>query len=390
MEDVAANFRNSTSGDDDINCDNGRNVENDAHRETDQNADTAIPAVRLEAILPDQSLNQSTIITSEDIHHKEIYHHRNDSRLESSNSLTMAQDLGITENIFVESKEDDDSAHVITNGCSRSSDNIEVTACDNDESEENDNCAPDSQPNVAEARDSIYSQSNPFNNDDLDDETPALMLNPFNDDDESYDDTIIATDGIASMNPFGDDSIESSPRRESTKEQLKQSIHSEHQSPLNPFGDGDTEEVEKVHIKNVSRQITEVTSSASSAVPTAQLNKTRVKPVSETQCAIPQRTFSKEYNELITLGFDKICAGQALQKTSGDLTTARKMLMSRLTDNRAISNEEIYVWKSPVMIRVGKLAGIFYRPHDKKRSHDSTFITFVLDMCLILINLSPC
>lgn len=364
MEDMEANFRNSVPGDDDIDCDDGRSFENDAHHETDRNADTAIPAVRLEAILPDQSLSQSTIITSEDIHHKDIYRHRNDSRLESSNSLTMVGDLGITENSFVESKEDDDSAHVITNSCSRSSDTIEVTACDNDESEENESCAPDDLPNVTEARDSIYSQSNPFNDDDLDDETPALMLNPFNDDDESYDDTVIETDGIASMNPFGDDSIESSPRRESTKEQLKPSIRREHQSPLNPFGDGDTEEVEKVPIKNVSRKITEVTSSASSTVPTAPLNKTRAKPVSEAPCAIPQRTFSKEYNELLTLGFDKICAGQALQKTAGDLPTARKMLMSRLSDNRAISNEEIYVWKSPVMIRVGKLAGIFYRPHN--------------------------
>lgn len=364
MEDIEANFRNSVSGDDDINCDNDRNFENGAHHETDRNADTAIPAVRLEAILPDQSLNQRTIITSVDVHHKEIYRHRYDSRLQSSNTSKMAEDLGIPENRFVESKEGDDSAHVITNSCSRSSDTIEVTACDNDETEENESRAPDSSPNVAEARDSIYSQSNPFNDDDLDDETPTLMLNPFNDDDESYDDTIIATDGIASMNPFGDDSFESSPRRESTKEQLKQSIHREHQSPLNPFGDGDTEEVEKVHIKNVSRQIAAVTSSASSAVPISQLNKTRAKPVSEAQCAIPQRTFSKEYNELLTLGFDKICAGQALQKTSGDLLTARKMLMSRLSDNRAISNEEIYVWKSPVMIRVGKLAGILYRPHD--------------------------
>ena len=321
MEDVEANFTNSEFVDDNINCDSDLNVENDDLYDSDRDAEVALPPVHSAAILPDQSLN----------HTREDAPHNIDSTHESSMTSTVTEDTGIIATWAVESEANDDSFHE-----------------DNDD--ENSNNNSDVPPKIA------YSQSNPFNDDDVDDETPVLRRNPFYDESENQDDSISATDGVASMNPFGDDSIDSdsTPRGENAKEQLRQNRREEHKAPLNPFDDGDTEEMKRVRVREVPQQRKEVTSFVSPTVPVSQFSKIRAKPSSEKQCEVPQRTFSKEYQELITLGFDKICAGNALQKTSGDLPTARKMLMSRLFDDRILANEEVYVWKSPVMIRVGR------------------------------------
>ena len=357
MEDVESNFIKNVPRDEILNNDSDLDVENCSVHDIHGNAETGMPPIHLQAI-QDQSLNQSTIITCEDVPqnvcHRKIYLRKDDSLHEALLNSTAATVSDIITTSVDESEANDDSVTVITSSCSKNgiSDTTEVLPCDIDENDGSPKCASDVLPKVAEVHDFSYSQSNPFNDDGLDDETPVLTLNPFNDEDENQDVSVI--DGVASMNPFGDDSIDSTPMGESSEEQLSQNLRQEHMSPLNPFDDGDSEEFERVHVKLEPQQRKEETFFLSATVPVSQVNKTRVKPFPETQCEVPQRTFSKEYNELIALGFDKICAGNALQKTSGDLSTARKMLMTRLFDDRVLANDELYVWKSPVMIRVGR------------------------------------
>ena len=349
MEGAKSKFASSVSGDGTIDCDSDLDIENSTFRHTERNPVIAMPSDQLEAILPDRSHNPED--ATQNIYHTETCDRDDDSVYESSINSTLSEGLGIIATSGVESEARDDSVHEVTSSCSKNSHTIEVPARDKDDRQ---NITNKIAHDVTEPTDDAYSRSNPFNDDDLDNETPGPMLNPFNDDNENHDTSISVTDDVASMNPFGEDSVESSPRGVNRKEQLKQNLRKEHTSPRNPFDDGDAVEGGRIQVKEVLQQRRVATALVSSTVPESQLNKTRMKPLPVTQSEVPERTFSKEYNELITLGFDKICAGHALQKSSGDLLNARKILTSKLFDDRVIANEEVYVWKSPVMIRVGK------------------------------------
>jgi hypothetical protein len=349
MEGAKSKFASSVSGDGTIDSDSDLDIDNSTFQDTERNPEIALTSDHLEATLPDSSHSHEG--ASQNIYHTGTCDQDDDSVYESSIHSTLSEGLGIIATSGVESEACDNSVHEVTSSCSKNNHTIEVPARNKDRRHDIEN---NTAHNVADPTDNGYSHSNPFNDDDLDDETPGPVLNPFNDDSENHDTSTSVTDDVASMNPFGDDSVESSPKGGNRKERLRQNLRHEHKSPRNPFDDGDTEEGERIQVKEVPQQRKVVTALVSSTIPASQLTKTRAKPVPVTQSEVPERTFSKEYNELITLGFDKICAGHALQKSSGDLHNARKILTSKLFDDRVIANEEVYVWKSPVMIRVGK------------------------------------
>ena len=185
-------------------------------------------------------------------------------------------------------------------------------------------------------------------------EAESSGSNPFGDDEEDTD------QGAASTNPFGDDE---------DQDQADQSQHNIHKIPIktiqgaeqrvksepfNPFDDGDVEEEEtdgKEKALNRRKVVTE--SLAPFTLASALTKKSKSPPFTPPE--VPSRMYEKEYQELMILGFDKVCVGNALQKTGGDVIAAKKILTTRLFDDHILSNDEIYVWKSPVMIRVGKL-----------------------------------
>ena len=192
--------------------------------------------------------------------------------------------------------------------------------------------------------------------------------NPFGDDEEDTD------QGAASSNPFGDDEDQDQDQDQDQADQnqsniqkmpvktiqgAEQRVKSE---PFNPFDDGDVEEEETDGKEKALNRRKVVTESLAPFTLVSALTKKSKSP-RFTPPEVPSRMYEKEYQELTILGFDKVCVGNALQKTGGDVVAAKKILTTRLFDDHILSNDEIYVWKSPVMIRVGKLFDkiFFYR-----------------------------
>ena len=184
--------------------------------------------------------------------------------------------------------------------------------------------------------------------------------NPFGDDEEDTD------QGAASSNPFGDDEDQDQDQDQDQADQnqsniqkmpvktiqgAEQRVKSE---PFNPFDDGDVEEEETDGKEKALNRRKVVTESLAPFTLVSALTKKSKSP-RFTPPEVPSRMYEKEYQELTILGFDKVCVGNALQKTGGDVVAAKKILTTRLFDDHILSNDEIYVWKSPVMIRVGKL-----------------------------------
>jgi hypothetical protein len=69
---------------------------------------------------------------------------------------------------------------------------------------------------------------------------------------------------------------------------------------------------------------------------------------------MPGKRYAAEIHTLMQLGFDRVCVTSALVKTSGNVDKAREVLFSRLLDdNILVSNRESYMWRSPVIVRIG-------------------------------------
>lgn len=200
-----------------------------------------------------------------------------------------------------------------------------------------------------ETSDCNYLPSNPFGDDD-------------NDDSCDHDTTINLTEGgVQPSNPFGDDDDndedEDGPEM---KEDIKRNIQkvppvkpAKVMKPFNPFDDGEIEGVGSAAVEKILLRRKAVTESLAPVTVASVCNGRATSP-SLSQFEVPSKKYSKEYHELMALGFDRVCVGNALQKSSGDVAIAMKMLTSRLFDDRVMSNDQLYVWKSPLLLRVGE------------------------------------
>lgn len=186
----------------------------------------------------------------------------------------------------------------------------------------------------------------------------CLLSNPFGDDDTDGNDTPPKSTehDVESSNPFGDDDDEEEipAMKEDVKRIAKKTPPPSIKKPFNPFDDGEIEAVGGVAVEKILHRRREVTESLA-PVTVASMYNSRATSPSLSQFEVPSKKYSKEYQELMNLGFDRVCVGNALQKSSGDAAIATKMLKSRLFDDRVLSNDQLYVWKSPLMLRVGEI-----------------------------------
>ena len=189
-----------------------------------------------------------------------------------------------------------------------------------------------------------------------------LPSNPFGDDDDDDSDgrgtpAKLTERSAQPSNPFGDDDDDDGPEM---KEDVKQNVQKSPtikptrlKKPFNPFDDGEIDAVGSVAVEKILHRRKVVTESLA-PVTVASMCNGRDRSPSLSQFEVPTKKYSKEYQELMNLGFDRVCVGNALQKSSGDVAIAMKMLTSRLFDDRVMSNDKLYVWKSPLLLRVGK------------------------------------
>lgn len=193
----------------------------------------------------------------------------------------------------------------------------------------------------AEATDHQDAPSNPFGYDECDE--------------SDINDTNTTKLGSSSTNPFdNDEDDDQSKKKEShIKSATKEAVGTV-KKPFNPFDDGENEEADSVDAEKVHQNKSKVTESKATVTQPSKLVVVRATPAPTSHHEVPVRTYSKEHKELMTLGFDKMCVGNALNKASGDVAVAQKLLMSRLFDDHILSSEEQFVWKSPVMVRVGE------------------------------------
>jgi hypothetical protein len=189
-----------------------------------------------------------------------------------------------------------------------------------------------------------------------------LPSNPFGDEDNDDSDGLdtpakLTVRSAQPSNPFGDDDDDDGPEM---KEDLKQNVHKSPpikptrvKKPFNPFDDGEIDAVGSVAVEKILHRRRVVTESLA-PVTVASMCNGRDRSPSLSQFEVPTKKYCKEYQELMNLGFDRVCVGNALQKSSGDVAIAMKMLTSRLFDDHVMSNDQLYVWKSPLLLRIGK------------------------------------
>jgi hypothetical protein len=207
-------------------------------------------------------------------------------------------------------------------------------------------------------------QSNPFGEDETEDVKEEIKAE------------VSEHEATQSMNPFGDDDYFRKDERNEPPTARKEKTNffilntTKRVDSFNPFDDGDEEENEIEREKMLDRRKAVTESLApftlASMVPdpdpnanlkpnlNAKNNNQSMIRYPTTQVEHISKKFHKEIHELMVLGFDKVCVTNAVQKASGNVLAARKLLMSRLFDDHLLTNEEVYVWKSPVMVRVGK------------------------------------
>ena len=201
-----------------------------------------------------------------------------------------------------------------------------------------------------ETSDVNYLPSNPFGNDD-------------NDDSDDHDTPVKLTEStVQKSNPFGDDDDDDDENGPEMKEDIKRNVREipptkpeRVKTPFNPFDDGEIEAVGSVAVEKILHRRKFVTESLAPVTVASMCNDRAISP-SLSQFEVPSKKYGKEYQELMALGFDRVCIGNALQKSSGNVAIAMKMLSSRLFDDRVMSNDQLYVWKSPLLLRVGEMA----------------------------------
>ena len=187
--------------------------------------------------------------------------------------------------------------------------------------------------------------------------------NPFDkvvavDDDNNVgmvDEALIAS----SSNPFVSDGDEieedntispmATPRTKMNTPQRKQRF--------NPFDDGELEEEDTEETLFRRRTVTESLASITLSSMMATATGLRTASTESTPSSygdMPSKTYAKQIQTLMLLGFDRVVAINALIKTSGELDKARSILVARLLDDHVLtSNGELYVWRSPVVVRIG-------------------------------------
>lgn len=277
-----------------------------------------------------------------------------DRKLEGNNTLGL--DVNADDDPYLDSlKSDEEQLNV-----NEEEDNAEIGGLDSysvdDSAEEMAEMTSSSEPVQVDATlrdeetsDCNYLPSNPFGDDD-------------NDDSCDHDTPVNLTDGgVQTSNPFGDDDDDDEDEDgPEMKEDIKRNTQkvppvkpAKVKKPFNPFDDGEIEGVGSVAVERILLRRKAVTESLAPVTVASVCNGRATSP-SLSQFEVPSKKYSKEYHELMALGFDRVCVGNALQKSSGDVAIATKMLTSRLFDDRVMSNDQLYVWKSPLLLRVGE------------------------------------
>lgn len=221
----------------------------------------------------------------------------------------------------------------------------------------------------------IRESSNPFDS--------KIQMNPFDDDDaETCGEECHSI--VSSSNPFdkdeedtetaGSDSGITAKRIPITERErsvvggktvLLKIGKDKEKEPLNPFCDGDIEDEISGGKKQTlgDRKLTAESAVYTTSAPIESSDRKNVKVPSSTFHSQHHSTetnqkimFPREVNELRSLGFEPACVTRTLKGASGDVVAARKLLLSTLFDNKTgFSNDEVCVWKSPIIVRVGEI-----------------------------------
>ena len=159
-----------------------------------------------------------------------------------------------------------------------------------------------------------------------------------------------------SSNPFVSDEIDESISSPMVTPRIKLNTP-QRQQRFNPFDDGELEEEDTEETLFRRRTVTESLASITLSSMMATATGLRTASTESTPSSygdMPSKTYAKQIQSLMLLGFDRVVAINALIKTSGELDKARSILMARLLDDHVLtSNGELYVWRSPVVVRVG-------------------------------------
>ena len=220
----------------------------------------------------------------------------------------------------------------------------------------------------------IRDSSNPFDS--------KIQKNPFDDDDAEICGEEFHSI-VSSSNPFDKDELDTgtagsysgaTAKRIPTIMREKSVVEGKtvvlkigkdkEKEPFNPFCDGDMEdEISEGKEQTLGqRKLAAESSVYSTAAPSEFTDRKNVRSPSSTFHSQHHSTetnqkimFPREMNELRSLGFEPASVMRTLQTTSGDVVAARKLLLSTLFDNKTgFSNDEVCVWKSPVIVRVGE------------------------------------
>ena len=159
-----------------------------------------------------------------------------------------------------------------------------------------------------------------------------------------------------SSNPFVSDEIDESISSPMVTPRIKLNTP-QRQQRFNPFDDGELEEEDTEETLFRRRTVTESLASITLSSMMATATGLRTASTESTPSSygdMPSKTYAKQIQSLMLLGFDRVVAINALIKTSGELDKARSILMARLLDDHVLtSNGELYVWRSPVVVRIG-------------------------------------
>ena len=146
---------------------------------------------------------------------------------------------------------------------------------------------------------------------------------------------------------------------------------------FNPFGDAENADDESEEALSRQRAVTE--SLAPFTLASMLTLKTSSSESTPSRLDMPGKRYAPEIRALEQLGFDRVCSTAALVKTSGCMDNARAYLFSRLLDdNILVSNRELYMWRSPVVVRIGS-----WLPNVKDRDgmvHTAFFITVTMSL----------
>ena len=211
----------------------------------------------------------------------------------------------------------------------------------------------------------IRESSNPFDS--------KIQKNPFDDDDAEICGEEFHSI-VSSSNPFDKDELETEAAGSysgATAKRIPVDLKigkDKEKEPLNPFCDGDMEdEISEGKEQTLGqRKLAAESFVNSTAAPSEFTDRKNVKSPSSTFHSQHHSTetnqkimFPREMNELRSLGFEPASVMRTLQTASGDVVAARKLLLSTLFDNKTgFSNDEVCVWKSPVIVRVGEFFSV--------------------------------